>query len=192
VLVLAFLLSSFIELVNVSLALALRESLGLGSLPAGRFMARLLLAGSAIAVAAQAWGRRHKQKKWDTGLRTGAVALGLGVLLWVVGAWPEAAVDPVWRLGGAVACFSVGLGLIPPSCLTLFNQLHPGVRRGRRAGTLGSTQTLGYALGGGLASCLLKRSAAHASGALVALVLLIGLSVVSLRRRFSSREELAA
>ena len=143
---LAFLFTGSVELVNSSLSGTLRHLFALDAAATARFVGQLLLGASAVVLLTQALARRALRRSWRAPLIAGLASLVAGAA-----ALATAADRPqVWL---ALALISVALGLIPPSYLSALAGSAASRRgRGRAAGLLASTQTLGYAAGAALSA----------------------------------------
>jgi MFS family permease len=141
---LAFLFTGSVELVNSSLSGTLQHVFQLDAAAAARFVGQLLLGASAVVLITQTAARRVLRRTWKSPLVVGLLSLLAGAtLLGSAVSRPQ-----VWA---ALALISVALGLIPPSYLSaLAGSTASRAGRGRAAGLLASTQTLGYAAGAGL------------------------------------------
>jgi hypothetical protein len=146
---LAFCFTGSVELVNSSLGGFLQRVFSLSPEGAGKFVAQLLLAASFVVFATQLVARRYLRASWR-----GPLFLGLLALLTGAGFLAAATAHAHFWIG--ITALSMALGLVPASYLSALasSELTAG-RRGRLAGYLSATQTLGYAAGGGLASLAL-------------------------------------
>ncbi|UYL07612.1 MFS transporter [Bdellovibrio sp. SKB1291214] len=182
VFLLAILFTSFIGILNSSLAVILKHSFSLSSQDSGVLMAKLLLVSSVIAVVTQFLGRMFFKNPWQGALVIGALTLLVGsVLLQVMNLESQ-----LWT---AIVFLSVGIALVPPCYLTLMTMVDPQhVGLGRKAGIVSAANTIGYAVGGAMAALTLKIKLFSLETLLIALVVLMMVSIVVLYRQ---REVLA-
>ncbi|WP_413581981.1 MFS transporter [Bdellovibrio sp. HCB288] len=184
VFLLAVLFTSFIGILNSSLAVILKHSFSLSSQDSGLLMAKLLLVSAVIAVATQFMGRMFFKNPWQG-------ALVLGVLTLLVGSVLLLVMNMQSHLWAAIFFLSVGIALVPPCYLTLMttvDSVHLGL--GRKAGIVSAANTIGYAVGGSLAAITLKAQAFSLESLMVFLVLLMMVSIAILyRQRFSAAVE---
>jgi MFS family permease len=163
VFLLAVLFTSFIGILNSSLAVILKHSFSLSSQDSGVLMAKLLLVSSVIAVVTQFLGRMFFKNPWQGALVVGALTL---------------------LAGAAIVFLSVGIALVPPCYLTLMTTVDPQhVGLGRKAGIVSAANTIGYAVGGALAAVTLKIKVFSLETLLIALVVLMMVSIVVLYRQ---------
>ncbi|RZA07627.1 MAG: MFS transporter [Proteobacteria bacterium] len=138
---LAFFFTSSVELVNSSLSGLLQQIFGLTSGEAARFVGQLLLTASAIVMLSQIAARNLLRRSWRTPLIAGLLFLAGGAATLLA----SSSRAEVWI---ALGLISVALGLIPPSYLSALAGTDVSrSERGKAAGFLASTQTLGYAAG---------------------------------------------
>lgn len=161
---LAFCFTGSVELVNSSLGGTLQTIFQLDAAAAARFVGQLLLGASAVVLATQAIARGLLKRSWRAPLSLGLLSLLSGCTL-LVGAGSR---EQIWI---ALALISIALGLIPPSYLSaLAGSEASRAGRGRAAGLLSSTQTLGYAAGAGLAAWSFHFAAGDRGPALFSIV----------------------
>lgn len=172
VVLIAFLFASFVEAVNSSLAGRIQELFRIDGLVAAQWSAQMLLAASIGVVLVQAVyraiSRSKSRRALPIALATGVVALFLGSVLF---AGARATTEFVI----AISFFVIGIGLIPPVYLSLLRTNEKAKRDGRRAGIVGSAQTLGYAFGAGLSAISFRLGMLEA-GYLLCLIV-VGLAV---------------
>lgn len=147
---LAILFTSFIGVLNFSLAVMVQKSFALDSTQSGLLMAQLLLVSAALAFATQALGKMFFKNPWQGALILGSASLLVGTIL--IGN-----LNSDVALWTAILFLSIGISLLPPSYLTLMalrNSETLGL--GKRAGMMGAANTLGYAFGGALAAWTFK------------------------------------
>lgn len=177
VFLLAVLFTSFIGILNSSLAVILKHSFSLSSQDSGVLMAKLLLVSSGIAVVTQLLGRMLFKNPWQGALVIGALTLLAGSVLLQV-------MNMESQLWTAIVFLSVGIALVPPCYLTLMTMVDPQhVGLGRKAGIVSAANTIGYAVGGALAAVTLKIKIFSLETLLIALVVLMMVSIVVLYRQ---------
>ncbi|WP_246845630.1 MFS transporter [Bdellovibrio sp. ZAP7] len=177
VFLLAVLFTSFIGILNSSLAVILKHSFSLSSQDSGILMAKLLLVSAIIAVATQFLGRMFFKNPWQGALVLGALTLLAGSILLQV-------MNLESQLWTAIVFLSVGIALVPPCYLTLMTAVDPEhVGLGRKAGIVSAANTIGYAVGGALAAFTLKIKIFSLETLLVSLVVLMMVSIVILYRQ---------
>jgi MFS family permease len=177
VFLLAVLFTSFIGILNSSLAVILKHSFSLSSQDSGVLMAKLLLVSSVIAVVTQFLGRMFFKNPWQGALVVGALTLLAGAVLLQV-------MNMESQLWTAIVFLSVGIALVPPCYLTLMTTVDPQhVGLGRKAGIVSAANTIGYAVGGALAAVTLKIKVFSLETLLIALVVLMMVSIVVLYRQ---------
>ncbi|WP_413557628.1 MFS transporter [Bdellovibrio sp. HCB209] len=177
VFLLAVLFTSFIGILNSSLAVILKHSFSLSSEDSGLLMAKLLLVSAVIAVATQFVGRMFFKNPWQGALVLGALTLLVGsVLLYLMNAPAQ-----LWM---AIVFLSIGIALVPPCYLTLMTTVDPQhVGLGRKAGIVSAANTIGYAVGGVLAAITLKIQIFSLEILLISLVALMMISIAILYRQ---------
>lgn len=177
--VLALIFTTFIGILNFSLASILKSAFILSSTEASHLMAQVLLGSALFAVAIQAVGRKAFKNPWQGSLLIGAGGLLAGSVL--LGAM--ASYGTMW---GAIGLLSVGIALIPPSYLSLIASSSEGHHLGRKTGLAAAANTLGYTLGGLVAAMTFKLSPLAMPGVLIVVVLLISANIAWLYKKDTS------
>lgn len=149
ILALAFIFTTFVELLNSSLAGSVKMIFDLSSLSSAGLTARLLLMASLGIFAVQALARVFAKAEFRWGLLIGAGSLLAGAVVF-------AAASTLPQLWTAIGFFVVGIGLLPPFYLTALRAQGEKDSYGQRAGLAGSAQTLGF-VAGAMAAALLFR-----------------------------------
>ncbi|WP_413584638.1 MFS transporter [Bdellovibrio sp. HCB274] len=179
VFLLAVLFTSFIGILNSSLAVILKHSFSLSSQESGLLMAKLLLASAVIAVVTQFLGRMLFKNPWQGALVIGALMLFVGAVLLQV-------MNMQSQLWTAIFFLSVGIALVPPCYLTLMTTVDAeNMGLGRKAGIVSAANTIGYAVGGALAAITLKAKFFSLESLMIALVVLMMISIAILYRQRS-------
>ncbi|MBO9665245.1 MAG: MFS transporter [Bdellovibrio sp.] len=177
VFILAILFTSYIGILNSSLAVILKHSFSLTSQDSGVLMAKLLLVSSAIAVGTQFLGKMFFRNPWQ-----GAMVIGAATLL--VGSTLLGMMQTQNQLWSAIFFLSIGIALIPPCYLTLMTSVDPeSLGLGRKAGIVSAANTIGYTIGGALAAISLKIKIVSLEFLLVALVVFMISCIAILYRR---------
>jgi len=172
VVLIAFLFASFVEAVNSSLAGRIQSLFQIDGLAAAQWSAKMLLAASIGIVLVQAVYRASSRSRSRRGL---ALALGVGVFALFSGSVLFASARATTEFIIAISFFVIGIGLIPPVYLSLLRSNHKTNRDGRRAGIVGSAQTLGYAFGAGLSAISFRLGVAE-TGYILCLIV-VGLAI---------------
>ncbi|CAE79455.1 MFS transporter [Bdellovibrio bacteriovorus] len=173
---LAILFTSFVGILNFSLASILKKSFDLTSVDSSVLMAKLLLVSAILAVLTQALGKVLFKNPWQGAMIVGvATLLGASLILGDLGGWAQ-----LWL---AIVLLSVGLSLIPPCYMALMATRGPELQFGRRAGLAAAANTLGYTFGGGLAALTFKLDLFGIESVMTALVVVMALNIALLYRR---------
>lgn len=173
---LALLFTSFVGILNFSLAAILKKSFTLSSADSSVLMAKLLLVSALLAVLTQALGKMIFKNPRQGALIVGIISLfGASLILGHLGDWPE-----LWL---AIVLLSVGLSLLPPSYMALMATRGPDLQFGRRAGLAAAANTLGYTFGGSLAALTYKFDLFRVESVMTALVVVMALNIAWLYRR---------
>lgn len=175
VVLIAFLFASFVEAVNSSLAGRVQALFQLDGLAAGRWSAKMLLAASIGIVLVQGLYRVLSRKERRQSL---SIALGIGVAALFFGSILFVSAGTATEFVFAISFFVIGIGLIPPVYLSLLKTTLITSRGGRRAGVVGSAQTLGYAFGAGLSALTFRSGTIEAGHVLCLIVLLLAVTCV--------------
>lgn len=149
VVILALLFTSYIGILNFSLASLLKKTFELTSADSSVLMAQVLLGSAILAVVIQAIGKMLFKNPWQGAMVFGAVSLLLGSLVLQY-------MENKTELGIAITFLSVGISLIPPCYLALMAARGSQDHFGRRAGLAAAANTIGYAVGGAIASFTFK------------------------------------
>lgn len=150
VLVLAFLTTAFLGILQSSLGAYLQGQFHLSPALASQLMARLLIAGACTTVFVQFSMRKKLKDPWQGSLPAGASGLLLGSIVLLMSSTDL-------MLYGAVLLMSIGIALITPSYTSVLSIRSTG-DQGQSAGNLSAAHTLGYAAGGGLSAIGLSLS----------------------------------
>lgn len=176
---LALLFTSFIGILNFSLASVLKKTFALSGADASVLMSQVLLVSAVLAVLTQALGKILFKNPWQGALILGAVSLLCGTLfLGHMSSW-----NHLWL---AMGFLSIGISLIPPCYLALMVSRGSELHLGRRAGLAAAANTLGYTLGGALAAATFKLDVFGVESILTALVIVMSFNIALLyknRRR---------
>lgn len=141
------LFTSFTGILHSSLGGTIQSAFQLDSVSAGKFMAQILLAGSATMICIQFAGRTLKKLRWQRTLLIGVTSLFLGALILLK-------MTAMNELIYAIIFISAGIALIQPSNLTSLHEMNESQNFGKKVGLLSSGNTIGYAIGGALTSLL--------------------------------------
>lgn len=170
---LTILFTTYTGILHSSLGNTLQKVLELSAVDASTLMAKVLLMGSVAMVIAQILGKLLLKKKLRLTLLLGFIAL-------VMGSLALAFTNEVIQITAAIVMISIGIALIYPSHMALVHENYPKESMGKNIGLLASGNTIGYALGGGLASLLLNYDINKI--ALVIIFLLCGVAVLNTQR----------
>lgn len=175
---LALIFTTFIGILNFSLASILKTAFVLSSTEASVLMAQVLLGSALLAVAVQAVGRWVFKNPWQGSLIIGALSLFVGsVLLGVMVSY-----NMLWA---AIGLLSVGIALIPPSYLSLIAGSSSSQSRGRKTGLAAAANTLGYTFGGLVAAMFFKLDTLEMPTVLLLVVFLMAANVAWLYKKDS-------
>lgn len=166
ILAIAFVFTTFVELLNSSMAASVKMIFDLSSLSAADLTARLLLIASLGIFAVQALARVFAKADFKAGLMLGAAGLLIGALVF-------ASASTLPQLGLAIGFFVVGIGLLPPFYLTALRAQGEKDSYGQRAGLAGSAQTLGLTFGAMTAAALFRFPSLQIGPGLIALSLVL-------------------
>ncbi len=178
VVLIAFLFAAFVEAVNSSLAGRLQSLFQIDGLAAAQWSAKMLMAASVGIVLVQFLYRllaRREKRSLPVALVVGVAALFFGSVFF-------ATAGAASQFYVAIALFVVGIGLIPPVYLSLLRANSGHSRGGRRAGIVGSAQTLGYAFGTGLSAVTFRSGTLDAGHVLCLIVLGLAAACVLQKR----------
>ena len=148
-LLLTILFTSYTGILHSSLGHTLEKVFSLTAMDASTLMAKVLLLGSLAMVVTQVFGKILLKKKIRLTLFLGFLALLKGALI-------LAFMNHTYHMYAAIVLISIGIALIYPSHLALVHQNYPKESMGKNIGLISSGNTIGYALGGALASLLLN------------------------------------
>jgi MFS family permease len=143
------LLTAYTGILHSSLGETLKKVFTLSGSEASTLMAQVLLMGSVAMVMAQVAGKILFKKN-------AYLAITVGFVLLLSGATYLAVISDKTVLYVAIVFISAGLALIYPAHLALVHVKFPKESMGRNIGILASGNTIGYALGGLLASLFLN------------------------------------
>jgi MFS family permease len=171
-LLITILFTSYTGVLHSTLGGTLQEKFSLQSLEASTLMAKVLLGGSIVMAIVQLVGKFFVKNHLRPTLFLGLFSLCLGAILLTLMTLPI-------QLWVAIALISLGIALIHPSNLAL---VHQGSSHtlGKKVGLLSSGNTIGYALGGTLASIFLGLGINFLSYSILAALVLV--SVVSVQK----------
>lgn len=151
-LIITLLLTTFTGVLHSSLSETVKMAFNLTSLDASEFMAKILLAGTVAMALIQLLGRfLSARSQWKRTLILGIVALvmGSGILFMMTEEYQA------WI---SVIFISIGIALIQPSNLTMLHATSSQNNLSKNIGLLASGNTIGYAVGGGLAALFLGQN----------------------------------
>ena len=148
-LLVTILFTSYTGVLHSSLGETLKNVFTLTAVEASTLMAKVLLMGSVAMILAQVLGKIFFKKKIKH-------ALTLGLISLVIGATILAFMKDLTQLNIAIVLISMGIALIYPSHLALVHENYPRETMGKNIGVLASGNTIGYALGGAMASVLMN------------------------------------
>lgn len=148
-LLLTILFTTYTGLLHSSLGDTLTKVFSLTGVEASTLMAKVLLVGSVVMIVSQIIGKMLLQNKLKLTMGIGLASLTVGAILFALLA-KEA---HVWF---AIGFVSLGIALIYPSHMALVHANYPKESIGKNVGLLASGNTIGYALGGALASLFLN------------------------------------
>lgn len=157
-----FVFSTFVGVVNASLAQIFMERFEISSLEAGSLMAKVLVGSALSAVFIQLILRRSVQSPWKGLMVGGGLSLLAGALVLYF-------MNATSQLPVLILLLSAGLCVLPPCYIGLVAE--GKTNTGFKTSLVGMISTLGYASGGGLLSVFLW-------GQLRAETLLIGVSII--------------
>lgn len=143
------LFTSFTGILHSSLGGTLQEVFGLSSIAASTLMAQVLLAGSFTMILVQIFGKTLKALNWRKTLLLGVSSLSVGTLILLL-------MNQQYEIWPAIVFISIGIALVQPGNLTFLHETQQGHELGRKVGLLSSGNTIGYALGGTLASVFMS------------------------------------
>lgn len=172
-LALTILFTAYTGILHSSLGNTLEKVFSLSAMEASTLMAKVLLMGSVAMVMAQILGKILLKKKLRLTLLIGFIALVLGAVV-------LAFMSDIIQMKAAIVLISIGIALIYPSHLALVHQNYPRESMGKNIGLLASGNTIGYAIGGGLASLFLSYNVNQV--ALVLIVLLCGVAILNTQK----------
>lgn len=171
-LLITILFTSYTGVLHSTLGGVLQTKFSLTSIEASTLMAKVLLAGSLVMAVTQLIGKFVIKNHLKTTLFTGLTSLSLGAVI-------LSSMNQSHELWISISFISLGIALIHPSNLAL---LHLGGSKnlGKKVGLLSSGNTIGYALGGTLASIFLGINL----NILIFLILLglVGASIMSCKK----------
>lgn len=169
-LLLTILFTSYTGILHSSLGHTLEKVFTLSALEASTLMAKVLLLGSLAMVVTQIIGKFALKKKVR-------LALLIGFLALVSGSITLAFMNNTVQMAAAIVMISIGVALIYPSHLALVHANYPKESMGKNIGLLSSGNTIGYALGGAMASLFLNHDIHKI--ALILVVVLCGVAVIN-------------
>ena len=147
-LVITLLLTTFTGVLHSSLSETIKSTFSLSSIDAGEFMAKVLLAGTLAMAFIQVLGKTFSRSKWK-------MPLILGIFSLVVGSIVLFNMREEYQAWISVIFISIGIALIQPSNLTMLHSTSSDTNLSKNIGLLSSGNTIGYAIGGGLAAFFL-------------------------------------
>jgi MFS family permease len=169
-LLLTILFTSYTGILHSSLGHTLEKVFTLSAVEASTLMAKVLLLGSLAMVVTQIIGKLALKKKVR-------LTLVIGFLALVSGAMTLAFMNNTIQMAVAIVMISIGIALIYPSHLALVHANYPKESMGKNIGLLSSGNTIGYALGGAMASLFINHEIHKI--ALVLIVLLCAVAVMN-------------
>lgn len=165
-LLVTLLLTTYTGILHSGLGFSLQKSFSLNAVDASALMAKLLLFGSVLMIIVQFTGRLLLKNHIKLGFM-----LGVGSLF--IGATALAFMSTELELWIAIALICPGLALIQPSHLALVHEKYSAQELAKRIGILNSGNTIGYALGGAIASIFLG---VHLNTISLVVVFLLGIA----------------
>lgn len=146
------LFTTFTGILHSSLGVTISEVFNLHGKQASMLTAKVLFAGSIVMAVTQILGIRFLKNEIVRGLTFGLIFLAAGSIVLIV-------MSQNIELWLAVALICAGLALIYPTNLTLFHRKFRNSNISGAMGLLASGNTIGYAVGGALASVFLGKNA---------------------------------
>ncbi len=146
-LLITVLFTSYTGILHSTLGGTLQLKFSLPSLEASTLMAKVLLVGSIVMAITQIIGGIFVKNHFKSALFFGIFSLSLGAILLTM-------MTLTSQLWVAIGLISLGIALIHPSNLALVHQGEAG-SLGKKVGLISSGNTIGYAIGGTLASIFL-------------------------------------
>lgn len=172
-LLITILFTAYTGILHTSLGGLLQKTFFLTSIEASKFMAQVLLLGSIAMAIVQLLGRFLAKSEWRGTLSFGVVSL-------ILGAGILAFMSATYQVWFAIVFISVGIALIHPSNITIVHQTSSSESMARKVGLLSSGNTIGYAIGGTLATLFLGFNIHFIS--FIVLMILLGVTVQTCRR----------
>lgn len=139
-LAIALLATSFVGILQSSLAALAQERLGLTAIEAADLMALILIASSVAMIITQLLMRRIISSPWQGSLPAGGVLLLLAGFIFTY----TETLAAIWI---AAFCTTTAIALLTPSYMAILSLSSTG-KQGQIAGKLAAAHTLGYGLGG--------------------------------------------
>ena len=172
-LLVTILFTSYTGVLHSSLGETLKNVFTLSGVEASTLMAKVLLLGSVAMILAQVMGKIFFKKNIKLALTLGLISLVIGALL-------LAFMKDFTQLNIAIVLISMGIALIYPSHLALVHENYPKETMGKNIGVLASGNTIGYALGGAVASLMMSFELHKV--ALIIVALLCGATILNSKR----------
>lgn len=138
-------LTIFVGVLHSSLGEIIKSSLNLTSLLAAEVMAKLLLVGSLSMAFVQLTGKHFLALSWKRSLYIGAMAVLIGAIQLIF-------ISEEYHAWIALIFVSIGIALIQPGNLSQLREVSSKDRYSQNVGLLSSGNTIGYAIGGGIAA----------------------------------------
>ena len=172
-LLITILFTTYTGVLHSSLGGTLQDIFLLNSTEASTLMAKVLMLGSIVMALTQILGKIFVKNHLRSTLCLGLAALSAGVV--VLGN-----MDQTMALWISIALISLGIALIHPSNLALVHLSSDKLSLGKKVGLLSSGNTIGYAIGGTLASLFLGVGINTLSYIIVFALIFVGL--ISLKK----------
>ncbi len=172
-LLITILFTTYTGVLHSSLGGTLQLKFSMDSMAASTLMAKVLMAGSVVMALTQIIGRIFVKNHLRLTLSLGLASLAAGSVI-------LALMKESQELWVSIGLISLGFALIHPSNLALVHQSSDKNSLGKKVGLLSSGNTIGYALGGTLASFFLGPSINTLSYLII--ISLVFVSLMSFRK----------
>ncbi|MFN3454251.1 MAG: MFS transporter [Pseudobdellovibrio sp.] len=151
IMLIAFVFSSYMEVLNSSLAGVIQYQMMFTSLEAGKVTAKILFLASCIVLLSQMLGRKFLKKQKNKFMYFAVFILLVGSILFVL-------IQDMKTLWISIVCISIGIGLLPPLYMAELRHSPSDTENsyGKKSGLMSSLSTLGYMVGGVSAAASFK------------------------------------